>query len=204
MKPQIMFIHGGEPHDSYEEFLEYLKTAPIRNPFYTGPKPRWKDGLAQTFMHETDVLYPTMPNKHNARYSEWKFWFERHFEYITRDIILIGHSLGGAFLAQYLSENNTPFHVKALFLVSAPYWTENKPNPDFHGFVLNSAKILQLANTIDSIAIIHSKEDEVVPVSHGTLYKNALPEAKYIEFEDRGHFLQESFPEIIAEVEAHM
>lgn len=200
MKYQIMFIHGGEPYNSYADFLQDLKEKPIRAPYYDGPKTRWKDGLAQTFMNETNVLYPTMPNKYNSRYVEWKIWFERHFEYINKDIILIGHSLGGLFLAQYLSENTPPFHVKSLYIVSAPFWNESKPNVDFHGFLLQVDKLSKIETNADEITIIHSKDDPIVPVSHGTMYKKALKSATYVEFEGRGHFLQESFPEIIKSI----
>lgn len=200
MNYQIMFIHGGEPYDSYQDFLKDLKEKPIWSPYYEGLKTRWKDDLAETFMHETDVLYPTMPNKYNARYIEWKIWFERHFEFINKDIILIGHSLGGLFLAKYLSENTPPFHVKSLYLVSAPFWTEVKTNNDFHGFTLQPEKLAEFEQNIEKITIIHSIDDEVVPVSHGTLYQKALISAEYMEFTDRGHILQETFPEIIESI----
>ena len=57
-----------------------------------------------------------------------------------------------------------------------------------------------LQNKIEKIYIIHSKDDEVVPVSHGTGYKKAIKSAEYIEFNDRGHFLDETFPEIIEKI----
>ena len=83
-----------------------------------------------------------MPNTRNAKYSEWKVWFEKYFQYIadmsptelsTLDrieqkkyqpktkLILVGHSLGATFLVKYLSEHFFPRHIDALHLVSPAY-----------------------------------------------------------------------------------
>jgi predicted alpha/beta hydrolase family esterase len=44
---------------------------------------------------------------------------------------------------------------------------------------------------------MHSKDDPVVPFEHAGMFKKALPDAEVMAFEDREHFNQETFPEII-------
>lgn len=62
-----------------------------------------------------------MPNGNNAQYIEWKIWFERLLPFLNDGVILIGHSLGGIFLAKYLSENNFSIKVRAAILIAAPF-----------------------------------------------------------------------------------
>jgi predicted alpha/beta-fold hydrolase len=47
-----------------------------------------------------------MPNKLNARYHEWKIFFEGILSKLDREdeITLVGGSLGGCFLLKYFSE----------------------------------------------------------------------------------------------------
>jgi predicted alpha/beta hydrolase family esterase len=200
MKKQICLIHGGSAFSSYDAFINYLKTTPVRDPYYQGPKRRWKEFLYEELHINYDVLYPSMPNAHNAKYEEWKIWFERQFEYLTGHIILIGHSQGGIFLARYFSENKPEIDIDALILLAAPF--PNVPmgvgeSDDGGDFNFNPNQLENLGKYIENIYILHSKDDSVVPVSHGTKYKKALTSAEYVEFDDRGHFLQETFPEII-------
>ena len=47
------------------------------------------------------------------------------------------------------------------------------------------------------IYLIHSKDDPLVPFTQLKKYQQALPKAEAIVFENREHFNQETFPEII-------
>jgi len=200
MKKQICFIHGGSAFSSYDAYIKYLKTTPVREPYYTETKKRWKETLFTEFGDSHDVLYPSMPNSNNACYEEWKIWFERYFEHLTGDIILIGHSQGGFFLAKYLSENTPKIHIIGLYLVAAPFSGEGLGDEDGGDFNFDTSKLENMTKQCDKIYVLHSKDDPIVPVSHGTSYKKVLPAVKYMEFEDRGHFLQETFLELIESI----
>ena len=51
---------------------------------------------------------PTMPNKQNARYRDWKIVFEGILAQLDSEVelTLVGGSLGGCFLLKYFSENS--------------------------------------------------------------------------------------------------
>jgi len=200
MKTQILYIHGGDAFTNYENFLEILRTEPIDDPFNTEARKKWKEKLKIECGGQADILLPSMPNKQNAKYTEWKIWFERYFEYLTGEVILIGHSQGGYFLAKYLTENDVPFPINALFLVSAPFEPRVGEKEDGGDFNFDTQKLQNLANVSQNIVIFHSEDDVVVPYTHGISYKNALPSANFISFTDRGHFIGPEFPEIIEEI----
>ena len=94
--------------DSGKSYLNYLKTVSI-DPPTTAPRQKWRYTLASELGSGYEVFLPVMPNSDNAKYEEWKIWFERHFQFFRDGMILIGNSQGGYFLAKYLSENQTPF-----------------------------------------------------------------------------------------------
>ena len=115
----IVIIGGGEVFDIYEDYLKFLEDYEID--FEEIKKKGWKDNLEDALESDFEIIRPGMPSPRNAKYREWKIWFEKFFPILRDDIILIGHSLGGIFLPKYLSENNFPVGISQLHLVAAPY-----------------------------------------------------------------------------------
>lgn len=188
-------MHGGEPFSTYEEYLSYLKTTPID--LEKLKNKGWKNYLEETLGEDYEVVSPRMPNPQNAKYSEWKIWFERFVPFIKRGVVLVGGSLGGVFLAKYLSENNFPKTIKATFLIAAPYDTDgDRPLADF---VLPKS-LKKLEQQGGQIFLYHSKDDPIVEFSELEKYQKALPHAQARIFEDRQHFNQEEFPELVADI----
>jgi hypothetical protein len=203
MKRQVLFIHGAEAFSKYEDLLRWLKTVPLENPFAAEERPKnWKHTLEEELGDEFELAFPSMPNKQNAKYEEWKIWFERHFEFLRDGVVLMGWSQGGYFLAKYLSENKMPVSVGILFLVAAPFEREDYGYEDGGDFAFDPAKLAHLAEQVRSVYIFHSKDDPIVPYTHAEKYKKALPAAELVTFEDRGHFLTEEFPELIEYIQA--
>ncbi len=202
MKQQVVFIHGGEAYNNYEDFIFDLKNEDIGDPLAERSK-RWNQTLKTDLGEMFEVFMPSMPNKQNAKYQEWMIWFERHFQFFLDEIILIGHSQGGMFLAKYLSENNPSFKIKALCLVGAVFTvTEpiNDSKEDGGDFAFDTSRVGELAEKVENICIFHSKDDFVVPYEHALMYQAALPEAQLITFEDKNHFLIPEFPELIEKI----
>jgi predicted alpha/beta hydrolase family esterase len=103
MKKQVIVIHGANSFDSYDEYINYLKNREVTVESFLSWR-GWKDNLADELGSDFEVFAPRMPNKDNAKYAEWKIWFERIFPYIQEDVVLVGHSMGGIFLVKYLSK----------------------------------------------------------------------------------------------------
>ncbi|MEZ4194853.1 MAG: alpha/beta hydrolase [Candidatus Paceibacterota bacterium] len=201
MKKQVFFIHGGNSFSKQEDFLQYLRTVPIRNLPGKETLIKWTKTLSESLGDNYETYTPQMPNSQNSDYEEWRIWFERHFEYLRDGVILIGWSLGGMFLAQYLSENKTPFKIKTLFLLAAPCGLyPGEGGNDCGNFQFDPEILRKLPENATNIAIWHSKDDFVVPYEHALEYKKHLPKAELVTFTDKNHFLIPEFPELIEKI----
>lgn len=196
---QVFYIHGGAAFSDYKKYLQYLETCTVRYPHGYKPK-RWSNDLQKELGDDFEVFAPQMPNSDNAKYEEWKIWFERHFEFLHDDLILVGWSQGGWFLVKYLTENDLPFTVKALCLVAAPYEADDFGGEDGGDFVFDTKQVGVLTKKAEKIIVIHSEDDFVVPYSHAKKYIESLPEAELLTFVDRNHFLQPKFPELVEKI----
>lgn len=201
MKKQVLVIGGGTSFDTYDDYIDYLKNKEI-DLDRLKPRTDWKSTLADKLGGDYEVFLPSMPNKRNAKYKEWKIWFERILPLLNNEVILIGHSLGAAFLAKYLSLNKISTSIRATILVSAPMKMEQKGETLIQFSPPQNLK--KLSEQCKKIYLIHSKDDQIVKFEHLEKYKKALPDAELIIFKDRGHFLQENFPEIVELVRNNM
>ncbi len=197
MKQQILVIHGGDVWVTYDEYIESLKNAKIDLDRLR--KDDWKTNLQANLDSEYDVLTPWMPSSRNAKYLEWEILFSKMLNVIYENTILIGHSLGGLFLAKYLSEEKLPKQIKATFLVSAPYDTDG--GRKIVDFVLPASLDL-LKSQGGKIFLYHSKDDPVVEFSELAKYQKQLPNAKSTILDGRGHFNQSDFPEILKDIKS--
>ncbi len=191
MKQQVLVVHGGDTFEKYNDYINFLKSFEIDlDKFRRGG---WKDVLQTRLGGKFDVIYPQMPNKFNANYIEWKIWFEKILNLLGNNLILIGHSLGGIFLAKYLSENKVNKKIRATILVAAVF---DETGESLTNFRLPKS-LDNFLNQSEKIYLIHSRDDQVVPFEAMGKYKKLLPKAEVITFEDRGHFNQEKFSEIV-------
>jgi uncharacterized protein len=200
MKKQVFYIHGAMSFSNYEDFLEHLRTEELYNLPGIEQSKRWTSTLPTDLGDEYEVFMPSMPNKQNAKYIEWKIWFERHFEYIRDGVFLLGWSQGGYFLVKYLIENTLPFTVKELYLVAAPFEPADFGGEDGGDFSFDTKRVGELAEKVDKIYIFHSTDDFVVPYTHALKYKEALPKAELMAFEGKNHFLVPEFPELVSKI----
>lgn len=197
MKQQVVYIHGGQAFSEYQAFLDHLKTREIRE--FSGNEivKRWPSTLVEGLGEDFEVFSPSMPNSQNAKYEEWKIWFERYFEYLYDGVILVGWSQGGYFLVKYLIENQMPMRIKALLLVAAPFEPADFGGEDGGDFAFATDQVGELSEKVSNISILHSKDDFVVPYDHALKYAASLPAATFMSFEDKNHFLIEEFPELL-------
>lgn len=194
MKQQVVAIHGGTSFDTHEDYIHSLKTREISSQKLQECR-EWRFYLSQALGDSYEVLVPKMPNPTNAHYEEWCLWLNRCIEFIQDDTILIGHSLGGIFLAKYLSEHVFPTRIKATIFVAAPY-NKTITFESLTDFALPQS-LSKLKEQGGQIYLVHSKDDPVVGFAEVEKYSQVLTTAKKLIFDDKGHFHQESFPELV-------
>jgi len=192
-KPQIFMIHGGMTFKSRKEYLEYLQTKTIS----IEKSPYWEADLEKKFEKKFEIIRPRMPLSDNAKYEDWKILFERYLPLLRKNFILIGSSLGGIFLARYLSEHKLPKKALSVYLVCAPF-DGTLPTEDLVGGFRLKADLSLLEKNCKNLHILFSKDDDVVPVSHAEKYRKKLKTAHIVVYSDKnGHFKVPVFPEII-------
>jgi hypothetical protein len=193
MKNQIFIIHGGNAFSSYDDFLSDFQA---KEASLEGLRSKdWKQSLGDRLGENFDVLNPRMPNSQNAKYFEWKIWFEKLIPLMNESVILIGHSLGGIFLAKYLSEEGFSKRVRATIFIAAPFSTPTQqPLGDF---VLTEG-LARITERGGETFFFHSTDDPVVPYSNMLSYETVLPRAYFKTFSGREHFCEETFPELEA------
>ena len=191
---QLVIITGGMTFKNKKDYLKFLKIRPI----LIKEKKRWTDDyLNKKLGKKLEIIKPRMPLQENAKYKEWKIHFERYFPKLKENIILIGSSLGGIFLAKYLSENKFPKNILSSYLICPPY-DDTLPGEDLvGGFKLKQDLSLIEKNT-NKLTLMFSKDDDIVPFSHADKFRRKLKNAKIIIYKSKnGHFQIDKFPEII-------
>lgn len=198
MKTQVFLIHGGMTFKNKKDYLRFLKTRKIS----IEEKKSWKSDLKKNLGRNFEIIKASMPLKDNAKYKEWKINFERYFPYLKHNLILIGSSLGGIFLAKYLSENKFPKKILSTYLICPPY-DNSLPGEDLVGGFRLKADLSLLEKNCKNLYLMFSKDDNVVPPSQAEKYRKKLTKAKIIIYKSKnGHFRISSFPEIIKLIKA--
>jgi predicted alpha/beta hydrolase family esterase len=193
-KTQVFLIHGGNTFKTKKDYLKFLKSRKItvdKRKYWSG------DYLTKQLGSGFQIIRPKMPLSENASYEDWKIHFKRHVPYMKNNIILIGNSLGGIFLAKYLSENRFPKKILSTYLVCPPF-DSSIPGEDLAGGFKLKANLSKLEKSSKNLVLMFSKDDDVVPVSHAEKYRKKLKNANIIIYKRKnGHFKISTFPEII-------
>ena len=193
-KTQIFLIHGGSTFKNKKDYLSHLKNKEVS----IEKKIRWSDDyLDKELGKKFEIIRPRMPLSENAKYSDWKLYFERFIPLLKNNVILIGNSLGGIFLAKYLSEHKFPKKILSTYLVCPPF-DDTIPTEDLVGGFKLKSNLSLLEKNSKNLYLLFSKNDDVVPVSHAEKYRNKLKNAKIIIYKNKnGHFKISKFPEIV-------
>jgi hypothetical protein len=196
-----IFIHGGESFKTDRDYIEWLTTTGVEwnhDPYTEWEnKRKWREDIAQSLTNRWDLVYmPEFPSKQNAKYDEWKLFFDAWIRAIKIqwEVTLIGNSLGGCFLLKYFSEHTSlpwDLSIREIHLVAACIGEWDFTPPENYEF------LEQLENQVH---IWHAEDDDVVDISIAQELIGHLPEATSHLFSmDRwyGHFHGlEIFPEI--------
>lgn len=198
-KHQVIFIRGGDTFENKEDMYAYLKKLDYHPHIQ---KRTWRDWLEWSLSETFDAYTPLMPNKQWVDYKAWSIWFEKVLEHINPDpelkFILIGQSVGGLFLAKYLSEHKLPKKMDQFHLVSPMFNNEGMKNGEKAGtLTLNTTLLKKIPLQAKKMFLYHSTDDHVVPFKHSLEYMKFFSDAQFFSFNNRGHFAQPAFMEIL-------
>ncbi|MFA4852108.1 MAG: alpha/beta hydrolase [Bacteroidales bacterium] len=196
-KTQIFYIHGGTTFRTKRDYLHFLKTRNISIEKWI----RWSDSyLDQKLGKNFQIIRPRMPRQDGATYSEWAIHFERFFPKLKNNVILVGQSLGGIFLAKYLSENKFPKKILSTYLICPPFDGKDTLSSEVlaGGFKLKSNLSL-LEKNCKKLTLMFSANDPVVRPSQAKMYAAKLKNANILVYKHiAGHFQISEFPEFVA------
>jgi len=193
---KIFYIHGGNTHSSQEKFYEYLENKTVE---LEKRESIWTDQLEANFPNH-QIIRISMPNKVNADYKAWEIMFRKYTPHITSKDIIIVFSLGAAFLLTFLSRNNLPTSPKQLVLVAGPIDSEGSPEELCNGFESKPTELNSktLQSQSHNMHLFYATDDQVVPIIQMHKIQAHLPNAKFIELQNRGgHFITSDFPELV-------
>jgi len=180
MKKHVLFIHGGGGEGAYEE--DSILVASLQN------------ALGATY----EVRYPKMPLEESAEYADWKAQIATELSALDDAVILVAHSVGGAILLKYLSEEQVDKPIAGLFLLATPYVGGDD---NWNYAEMNLAQdFAAMLPTISQIFLYHSRDDEVVPFAHLALYAAKLPQATIRVLDRRRHQFGNDLAEVAEDI----
>lgn len=154
---------------------------------------------------------PEMINAYQPDYQLWSKEFERYD--ITPDTILVGHSMGGGFLVQWLSEHKD-VSVGHVFLVAPSLGDRFTPNDKLEYPLLGGFGEFdidpQLIGRTKSLTLLHSDNDGARVQASVQYIREAVPGLEYHEFHNYGHFrggrdmASDAFPELLEIISAKL
>lgn len=139
--------------------------------------------LSQEFGQDYEIILPEMPNPESPNCEEWIVQLSRVVEPFTGNVHLVGHSLGGSVLLQYMARYNKT--LRRVHIVAAPFWCGQDHNWQIKSFALTNEEIdvLQSQNLI----FYHGTEDETVPYSHLKEYEESFSSATIRSYTGMNH-----------------
>jgi uncharacterized protein len=186
----VLYVGGGMTFPDHGSFLDYLRIRELS----LEQSLIWKDTLVEDL--GLPVVAVPMPCKENAHYDAWAVTFERFVGLVEGDLILVGFSLGGIFLAKYLSENDGIDRVRSVFLVAPPFDDTLSSEPLTNGFALTDLSRLSEYD----VTMFFSSNDTLVPLEHAEKYRGSAPSSKIIVLDAADHFIQASLPELVSAI----
>jgi len=196
---QILFIHGGMTFKNRKDYLHFLKTREVS----LEKRFRWyEEYLSSKLGRKFQIILPRMPQSDDAKYEDWAIHFQRLIPLLKGKLILIGVSLGGIFLAKYLSEHKFPKKILATYLICPPY-DNTLPTEDLVGGFKLKSDLSRLQKNSPRLTLLFAQHDDVVPISQAKKFVAKLPQAKIIIYKHiKGHFKVTKFPEIVRMIKA--
>ena len=179
MTKQVLFVQGGS-EGAYSADLKLAASL--------------RENLGAGF----NVRYPKMPNEDEPSYAVWKQRIVEELKAMGDDAILVGHSIGGSVLIKLLTEEKLEQSVRAVFLVSAPFWYDH----EFWRWdeVRLSKNASSRVPKDTPVYLYHGRADQSVPFAHAQMYAKALPQVILRPLDGRDHQLNDDLSEVADEI----
>ena len=155
---------------------------------YGNPEENWFSWL-KSELEKLDcrVFVPKFPTPENQSLENWLKIFEDYKQYLNKSSIVVGRSLGPAFLLNVLEKLNKP--IKAAFFVSG--FTGLLGNPDIDNinksFVDKSFDWQKIKQNCPKFFVFHSDNDPYVPLEKAKQFAKNLG-VDVILVKNAGHF----------------
>lgn len=137
------------------------------------------------------VYIPQFPTPQNQSLKNWFKIFAKYKKYLNQDSIMVGRSLGVAFILNLLESINHP--IKAAFLIAG--FARLLDNPDFdplnQTFVDKKFAWTKIKKNCRKFYVLHSDNDPYVPLDRGEEIAKNLG-VKLTLIKGAGHFNTDS------------
>lgn len=117
--------------------------------------------------------------------------------YLKSDDILLGHSLGGLVILQYLEAVEMTETPRAVILVGPP-WKVSRP--ELRRLFVEDLDAEVLMWKAREYVVVHSHDDTIVPFEHGEKLAHQL-KARVVVTQTDGHFMEEKHPVLLEVIE---
>ena len=180
MENQVIFLHGGgsrEHYDADEKLAESLKS-------HLGPS--------------YFIRYPFLPDDGSPDLGR-RGQIKQYISESGDGVIIIAHSFGASMLLACLSEFEIERKIAGIFLIATPFWQGDedwvepfKLRPDFAEKLDNKIPLF----------FYHCRDDEEVPFSQLSSYKEQLPWATFREIPTGGHQVGEDLSVVADDIKS--
>lgn len=132
------------------------------------------------------VFAPIFPVFENQSLTTWRDVFKKYEQYIDENTILVGHSLGAAFLLSIIE--NAPHSIKHAFFISAFLGLINNPKFDVPNrtFTTRAFDWVKIKNNCKAFTVINSDNDPYVPLERGKEFAKNI-DAELVVLKNAGH-----------------
>lgn len=195
MEKNAIIVHGKPSEESYRN-----------SEFASASNSIWIPWLQQQLLlRDIATQTPEMLRAYQPDYIIWKRTFEQFT--VTPETTLVGHSCGGGFVVQWLSEH-PGVYVDRVFLVAPAFGDTLTPDARYDKPLLNGffkfTPDPQLLERVGSLHLLYSDNDSVRVDATIKLLKKTYPNMNIHEFPGYGHFTtlptgerRDAFPELL-------
>ena len=130
------------------------------------------------------VFVPRFPNPENPKLSEWLKFFDKYKNYLNKNSIVVGHSMGVAFLLRILEKHPAK---AAFFVASVTPGIKNKYSWSMKTFIDKELDWSKIKNHCKQFFIYNSDNDPYIPLSKAKELSENLG-SKLSIIKNAGHF----------------